>query len=304
LVVGATGYLGGLVVEELLRQGAAVKALVRASTDPSALKAKGVIVCRGDIMKRETLPAALNDVDAVITTAIGYTNRKKGDTLKTDDAGNRNLANEAQKAGIKRFVFTSVLNCEKAPDVPHFWQKKLSEDYFREIGLPFISIRPGAFLNQDPRHDFFAKGIKKGKLKVIATKSKKWTMVLDQDVAFFLTKAALDENIPFGNINIGTDAPISMEEMGRYIKEYTGTPVKISVLPWGIAGTIMQVAGLFKPVLADAKKMFDFFFTGNYIADTSAQQKIFGFVPTNRESVFRYCEQLGLTKADNMAQKK
>jgi len=41
LVVGATGYLGSQVVDELLARGKNVRALVRPSTDATKLEAQG-----------------------------------------------------------------------------------------------------------------------------------------------------------------------------------------------------------------------------------------------------------------------
>lgn len=298
LVVGATGYLGGLVVDELIKNGIHPLALVRDGSDSSKLLTKGVKIVKGDITVKSTLLSAMENVDVVISTAIGYTNRKKGDTLKTDDIGNKNIADIAKQKGIKRFVFASVLNCELAPTVPHFWQKKLSEDYFDKIGLPYVSIRPGAFLNQDPQNDFHAKGIRKGNWKVMGSKTKKWTNVLAQDVAKFLVLAAIDEKVPLEKINIGTEAPMSMEDIAAYIREYTGKPLKVGALPWPIIGTVLKIMGVLrKPVFGDAKKMFDFFFTGKYVADTRRQKEIFGYVPLNKDSVFKYCEQLGLKRA-------
>lgn len=64
-------------------------------------------------------------------------------------------------------------------------------------------------------------------------------------------------------------------------------------------GEIFSLIGLFKPEMADLKKMFDYIFTGRYVADATIQQKYFGEVPSFKDSVFRYCKQIGLPKATN-----
>src|SRR5918992_1358026 len=92
LVVGATGSLGGKVVDELLERG-----------------------------------KNANDIDTV---------------------GNANLAEAAHRVGIRRFVLTSILTCDQTPGVPHFWHKKVAEDKLEQLGVPFIALRPGAFLDQ------------------------------------------------------------------------------------------------------------------------------------------------------------
>jgi hypothetical protein len=85
----------------------------------------------------------------------------------------------------------------------------------------------------------------------------------------------------------------------KYASEYTGKPIKVGALPWTIIGPVFSLVGIFKPEYYDLKKMFDYIFTGQYVADTSLQQKNFGEVPTVKDSVFRYCQQIGLSKESN-----
>jgi hypothetical protein len=79
LVVGATGSLGGKVVDELLKRGKNVRALVRPTTDASRLESRGVEIARGDMLDLDSLVAAMNGADAVITTAAGYTRGGKNE---------------------------------------------------------------------------------------------------------------------------------------------------------------------------------------------------------------------------------
>lgn len=295
LVIGGTGHLGRKVIEQLVNKKIKTYALVRQGSDIKELEQKGVEIIRGDITKPETITPALKNIDIVISTAIGYSNRKKGDTLKSvDDIGNRNLVDALKKANIKRFVFTSVLTADKAKHVPHFRQKKLIEDYMDEKKLPYIALRPGAFLDQNPSIDSYAKGLKKGHLKALGSTTTKWTNILTEDLAKYIVLSAIDDNVPFGKIDIGMDEPMNAQMLGEYASEYSGKPIKVSSIPWIIIGSVFSVVGIFKPLMGDLKKMFDYFFTGKYVADTTLQQKYFGEVPTVKDSVFRYCKQIGL----------
>src|SRR5213083_3573382 len=175
LVVGATGDLGGRVVDALLARGKRVRALVREGTDPSRLAAKGVEIARGDMLDPASLERAMSGCSAVVTTAAGYTRRRKGDSLeKVDDLGNRNLVDAAKKMGIRGFVFTSILTCDQARDVPHFWQKKLIEDYLERSGVPFVALRPGAFLGGGSAR-FFLRGLQKGRMMTVGSPTVRWT---------------------------------------------------------------------------------------------------------------------------------
>ena len=297
LVVGGTGYVGKKVINQLLKLDVTVRALVRPATDASELERKGVKIYRGDITKPETLPAALENADAVVTTAIGYMGGKKGDSLASvDDIGNRNLVDAAAKMKTPRFVFTSVLAANKARLVPHFWQKKQIEDYLKQKGVPFVALRPGAFIDQSTKADFWASGLRKGKLSVLGSTKIKWSYILTDDLAEYLALAAVDPQVPEGIIDIATDEPMNTEQVAQYASEYTGHTVKLSSLPWPIMRMVFGLIGLFNPWMGDLKKMLDFFFTGEYVADTSLQKKIFGNVPNTKDSLFRYFEIINLKK--------
>ncbi len=297
LVVGGTGYLGGKVINHLFNHSANVFALVREGSNTQELESKGVQIIRGDLSKPETLLPALKNMDAVISTAIGYSNRKKGDNLKNvDDLGNRNLVNAVKLSNTPRFVFTSVLNVHQAESVPHFWQKKLIEDYMDQMEVPYVALRPGAFLDQTPKNDFYAGGLKKGNLKVFGTTTVKWTYILSDDIAKYLAIAAVDDTIPLGRMDIGMTEPMNIQMLVKYATEYSGMPIKVGALPWAVIGSIFSFIGLFKSQMADLKKMFDYMFSGQYVADTSLQLKYFGEVPSVKDSVFRYCAQIGLPK--------
>ena len=97
-----------------MARGRAVRALVRPNCDGSRLKTHGVEIVRGDMMDPDSLVRAMTDVDAVVTTAAGYTRHSKGDAPDIDVVGNRNLA-DAAAAGVRRFVLTSILICDRTP---------------------------------------------------------------------------------------------------------------------------------------------------------------------------------------------
>ncbi len=186
LVVGATGSLGSKVVDELLKRGKNVRALVRPASDASRLESRAVEIARGDMLNVDSLVAAMNGADAVITTAAGYTRGGKN-ANDIDTIGNANLAEAAHRTGIRRFVLTSILTSDQTPDVPHFWHKKLAEDKLEQLGVPFVALRPGAFLDQiasmagDP--------IDKGRLMWIGKTTVPLTFVHTSDLAAYLAAA-------------------------------------------------------------------------------------------------------------------
>ncbi|XUL90023.1 SDR family oxidoreductase [Streptomyces galilaeus] len=186
LIVGATGSLGSKVVDELLKRGKNVRALVRPTTDASRLESRGVEIARGDMLDIGSLVAAMNGADAVITTAAGYTRGGKN-ANDIDTIGNANLAEAAHRTGIRRFVLTSILTSDQTPQVPHFWHKKLAEDKLEQLGVPFVALRPGAFLDQVAT--MAGNPLDKGRLIWMSKATVPLTFVRTSDLAAYLAAA-------------------------------------------------------------------------------------------------------------------
>ncbi len=284
LVVGATGNLGGRVTKALVQRGKRVRALVRPGTDTAALTHLGVEVVRGDLTKPATLPPALAGVDALVTSAIGYSLRKPGDSLNAVDLeGNRNLVDAARKANLPRFVFTSILTCDQAPDVPHFWAKKLTEDHLEEAGVPFIALRPGAYFGGP----MWTQQIASGSLMPIGPTNVRLTYIHVDDVADALARAVDEPRAVGKRIDLGSDRPVSLEELARLIRQETGAPIRIAApaanRPWGGPGAPAAA----EERARDMRAMVEYFATGKYVADTGAQAELFPPVPTIEDVVRR-----------------
>lgn len=92
LITGATGFLGRQVLKEALARGLAVRAMVRPGSDGTSARQMGAEVVNGDLLDRDSVERAMRGCRAVIHSAIGYSNRRKGDSGGgTDTVGNVNL---------------------------------------------------------------------------------------------------------------------------------------------------------------------------------------------------------------------
>lgn len=291
LVVGGTGLLGAQVVTELLSRGRAVRALVRPTSNAERLETAGAEIARGDMMDLPSLRQAMDGADAVISTAAGYTRHSKGDTDEIDTIGNRNLAEAASQAGIRRFVLTSILTCDQTPQVPHFWHKKLAEDQLEELGVPFVALRPGAFLDMITRAggDPFAKR----RLMWFGSPTIPLTFVLTSDLAGYLADAVDAPGVDGQRIDIGWDRPVSMQDIAQISGELLGQPVRVRAIPAGLTTTAAAVVGRFNPMVKDMGKMLSWFQTGRYVADPTRQREVFGPVPTAEDAVGRLIRSLG-----------
>jgi len=293
LVVGATGFLGGQVVDALLARGKPVLALVRPGSDASRLEAKGVEIARGDMMYPDSLVRAMTRVDAVVTTAAGYTRHTKGDTSEIDVVGNRNLAEAAAAVGVRRFVLTSILTCDQTPNVPHFWHKKITEDRLEELEVPFVALRPGAFLNQITQMggDPFTKR----RLTWIGSPRTPLTFVLTSDLADCLAAAVDADVTPGERIDIGWNRAVAMQDIADIAARLLGERIKVRSVPAPLIRAAGRTLGPFVPMAKDMAAMIDWFQTGRYVADTGRQEQVFGAVPTADDAVARFITSLGHT---------
>src|SRR6188472_3081798 len=295
LVVGGTGMLGGQVVSELLSRGKRVRALIRPTSDAKRLESEGVEIARGDMMDPASLLQAMDGVDAVVSTAAGYTRHSKGDTDEIDVIGNRNLAEAAGRAGVNRFVLTSILTCDQTPQVPHFWHKKLAEDRLAELGVPFVALRPGAFLDMiiQMGGDPFAKR----RLMWYGSPTIPLSFVLTRDLAGYLASAVDAPGVDGQRIDIGWDRPVSMKEVAEISGRLLGEQIRLWSIPAALINTAGAVVGKVNPMIRDMTAMMAWFQTGRYVADTTRQREVFGTVPTAEDAIGRLISSLGHTVA-------
>ena len=107
LITGATGYVGGRLVERLLAEGRPVRALSR---DLSRLEAReGVEAVRGDVLSGDGVAAALDGCSTAyyLVHSMEPANRSPdaGDFSHRDRRAAENFADAARAAGVERVVY-------------------------------------------------------------------------------------------------------------------------------------------------------------------------------------------------------
>jgi uncharacterized protein YbjT (DUF2867 family) len=147
LVVGATGSIGHLVVDEALRQGHVVRALARDSKKARRLPG-GTEVVIGDLTRPETLATAVDGVDAIVFTH-GSDGGGKAGSERVDYGGVRNVlaALNGQPARIALMTAIGVTNREgdyNRRTEAHDWKRR-GERLVRASSLPYTIVRPGWF---------------------------------------------------------------------------------------------------------------------------------------------------------------
>jgi len=162
-VTGATGFIGGEIVKQLIGRGHQVVALVRSPDKAGMLKALGVEMHAGDITARDTLLAPMQGVDGVFHVAAWYkvgVDEPLADQINVD--GTRNVLKTMRTLEVPRGVYTStvaVFSDTKGavpdetyrydgPHLSHYDRTKWIAHYRVaqpkiDEGLPLIIVMPG-----------------------------------------------------------------------------------------------------------------------------------------------------------------
>jgi uncharacterized protein YbjT (DUF2867 family) len=155
LVVGATGSIGRLVVEEAVKQGYTVRALVRSQAKAVQLPTAAQIVI-GDVTRPDTLAAAVNDIDAIVFT-LGSDGAGKVGAETVDYGGVRNILAALGSRKVRIALMTSIGVTNRTGSYnrsteAHDWKRR-SERLVRASGSPYTIVRPGWFdYNKSDEH--------------------------------------------------------------------------------------------------------------------------------------------------------
>ncbi|KAJ0077373.1 hypothetical protein Patl1_35664 [Pistacia atlantica] len=98
---------------------------------------------QADLSKPETIPATLVGVHTVIDCATG---RPEEPIKMVDWEGKVALIQCAKAMGIQKYVFYSIHNCDKHPEVPLMEIKYCTEKFLKDSGLTHIIIRLCGFM--------------------------------------------------------------------------------------------------------------------------------------------------------------
>jgi NAD(P)H dehydrogenase (quinone) len=146
LVTGATGQLGWIVVENLLKTTPAseIAVLVRDENKATDLKEKGVEIRVGTYFDKASLATALQGIDKVLLISSNDFNDRIGQ--------HKNVVDAAKNAGVKHIFYTGVTmnDIENSPLKPLLADHFQTEDYIKESGLTYTFLQNSLYFEVVP----------------------------------------------------------------------------------------------------------------------------------------------------------
>lgn len=153
LVIGANGQIGTRLVQKLKESSHHPKAMVRKESQIEKFDAEGIETVLADL--EEDFGHAFQGVEAVVFTAGSGGHTPKSQTKVIDRDGAIKAIDEAQKAGVKRFIMVSALKANRDSEnwseaMQHYYEaKSAADEYLRNSGLDYTILMPGRLSNED-----------------------------------------------------------------------------------------------------------------------------------------------------------
>jgi len=148
LLTGATGVVGSALLRRLTAAGDPVRCLVR---DPNRLSDQRVRVqiALGDLANPSSFRNALRGVDTVIHLAASIRDQPRTSIEELNGLATMRLVRAAERAGVRRFIFFSVLGASLHSRTRFFRAKGLAQEAVESarleatVFLPSIVYSPG-----------------------------------------------------------------------------------------------------------------------------------------------------------------
>lgn len=107
LVTGATGFIGGAIVEDLVKEGHEVFALVRKTSKTDHLAGLGVKCVPGDITDKDSLYAITGKFDAIFHCAAYVDDKNRKKLRQVNILGTESVCKLAVRLQVQKLVYLS-----------------------------------------------------------------------------------------------------------------------------------------------------------------------------------------------------
>ena len=142
LVMGATGYIGGLLTPLLAAKGYEVRCVAR---DPAKLATRpwrdSVEIVSADALDVDTLPAAFEGVDVLYYLVHSMGGRGSADFARTDHNAASNVALVAKEKGVGRIIYLGGLGEDDVELSEHLASRRDVEKVLASTGVPVTTFR-------------------------------------------------------------------------------------------------------------------------------------------------------------------
>jgi uncharacterized protein YbjT (DUF2867 family) len=218
LAIGAAGKFAGMVVPALSKRGARVRGFVRDAKQGVAVRSHGAAeIAIGDLRDETSVNAALKGVGAVYYIAPAFLSNEA-------DIG-RNIVASAIRAGVRRFVFSSVIHPVLTALENHA-AKIPVEEALLDSGMEFVFLHPAMFFQNYAQG--WPKVLKTGLLAEPWSIDTRFSRVDYHDVAEVAAIALTEDRLNFGTFELCAEGHLNRTDVAKLISEVLGREITAS----------------------------------------------------------------------------
>ena len=242
LIAGATGYLGVHIVRELMRMDWPFRAIARNPQKLATESLTASAIEERQVTDPESLAGVCDGIDVVIST-VGITRQKDGLTyMDVDYQANRNLLDEALRAGVRKFIYVSVLHGDKMRHLRILEAKERFVDDLKASGLDYTIVRPNGFFSD--MGDFLEMA-KRGRVFLFGDGSRRLNPIHGADLAQVCIDAIDGSET---EIEVGGPDILTHEEIAELALRACGKKPKVTHLPDWVRRFVIALARRFTSV--------------------------------------------------------
>jgi len=233
-VTGATGFVGQITLLKLIEAGHSIRALVRNPAKVKSVSHPNLVWVKGAL--NDDLSDFVKDADVVLHIAGAIKGRVRADYFKVNADGTRLLAQQAQSAGVKRFVLLSSIAARVSELSDYAASKHAGEIALKEVfkGKVAIVRAPPVFGPGDEATRPFFEAADKGFLPVPGGKNwrlRKLSLVYVDDLADCLSDLAVQGAYDGEVISPATLGSITWPDFAAVCRQALERPVKLISIP-------------------------------------------------------------------------
>jgi uncharacterized protein YbjT (DUF2867 family) len=194
ILFGATGNLGREIAKELVHQGYELTVVVRNEQKAKLLSLGATNRVIADVCNSASLENICTGQDIVVSAlgkSVSPNDRSAHTFLQVDFEANKNILNEAGKAGVRKFIYISAFHSERYPDLEYFKVHHNFSELLKESGIDYSIIKPPAIFSAFIDMIEMAR---KGQLVNIGEGSKKTNPIYEGDLAKIAVDSIKNQN--------------------------------------------------------------------------------------------------------------
>ena len=237
LAIGADGKTAGLVIPELAKRGAHIRGLLRKPDNVDQVQQSGAAeIAIGDLNDPASLKAAVRGVDAVFYLAPAF--------LPGEAELGVRFVQLAEKAGVRRFVFSSVIHPSLSALSNH-QAKQPVEEAVLSSNMEFVFLHPAVFFQN--LTSSWRRVVESGVFAEPWSAETKFSRVDYRDVAKVAALALTEDQLVYGTFELCSQGHLNRHEVAALMSEVLGRPIKAEKLDPNALGNEGEAAAM-KPM--------------------------------------------------------